>query len=1031
MPNQAPTKTLLWPDLTPYGMSLSIVFNPSLNQNFLKLSVLNREKLIEAGLSKDTHFLTLMRSMGFSYFPGETHARAQVYSLSQKTLVDEENLNRIKSQLYFYNPNLNVSLDWLRRLVPNLTVADLKHCPLSSIKELDYAYLEQRDIDLLREEVGLPDKYWVVSGATIDINGVKNWGDPDVASSQYLIDSRAFLAFSEEGVKALSTNSLVLAFNDGDVAEALYPGRVEEVSLPYAAPFAQCYLTGALVMIKDCRFLPVSQNEIYNLRPLQKRLDTYQQIGILFDKLRTLEEYRKTDPTTDQLSHAKRLVEEVDQQLERFAEIVGEPVFVNCLYDVIGTGKKYFDRFILNHQADLVAIIDNYAGIRQSILDQYASWQADVIRQKELNRVSQGIQTMSTGGDKRQDAGEKIGGARKDYAARSLSSSELGSLSPRELVDVVSRDHIWPVLDFNKMRADGVSPAVAYSIKVIRAGIPVNLYRAGYNAAKRFLDRRALTEFSVEDYKNYVDAVSFVRDCFLDVRTEKQLQDALHTIHEKFLDERSSRVWREADPFCASLGYNFYRKVLPPFFRKEDGTIDAYYFNNFLQVARVKTGNDWIWTEPKTKRKSNGQTPPEPVRPGLANIQRTGPDYRLSKNIDEMTLMNTFGFRAVEYGNWLPQDERQSVLNHAYDAFMDLSRVTSLPPSCMGLGGRLAIAFGARGIGGRRAASAHFEPGRFVMNLTRLTGAGAVAHEWAHAFDYFLANSAGASNIEALTRLLTNENRVSPKKICAENYRALLNNFERLVNSLLTYQRSQLDVVDDLVHLDVRGEKITVKNFVLNTVLGYVVHMDSNLPESKRNGAFLDFASTHVKENLVDAEFTDGKLACFSSVDSLFQNLVLAFKCQPGADQTLGFIEYKRSLDNLAELCSRRAKLVTRVMTEPDSIDRSADSKFLTDSKYFDSGRSKKYYCTTIEMFARAFETWAEHRVKLDGSTSDYLVHGTLNEGLTRSAYPMGQDLERIVVHFDEFFESNKPLLTNSMSASIKANVESVPVMNQ
>lgn len=52
----------------------------------------------------------------------------------------------------------------------------------------------------------------------------------------------------------------------------------------------------------------------------------------------------------------------------------------------------------------------------------------------------------------------------------------------------------------------------------------------------------------------------------------------------------------------------------------------------------------------------------------------------------------------------------------------------------------LAIAFGSRGVGG---ALAHYEPGRKVLNLTKMRGAGCLAHELGHAFDHYLYNLNG------------------------------------------------------------------------------------------------------------------------------------------------------------------------------------------------------------------------------------------------------------------------------------------------
>ena len=93
------------------------------------------------------------------------------------------------------------------------------------------------------------------------------------------------------------------------------------------------------------------------------------------------------------------------------------------------------------------------------------------------------------------------------------------------------------------------------------------------------------------------------------------------------------------------------------------------------------------------------------------------------------------GMRAVQFGNTVPDRERARHLKLASEAFADLADVLGLADGDISLGGRLAIAFGARG---HRTALAHYEPVERVINLTRKRGVGSLAHEWAHFFDNML-----------------------------------------------------------------------------------------------------------------------------------------------------------------------------------------------------------------------------------------------------------------------------------------------------
>lgn len=121
------------------------------------------------------------------------------------------------------------------------------------------------------------------------------------------------------------------------------------------------------------------------------------------------------------------------------------------------------------------------------------------------------------------------------------------------------------------------------------------------------------------------------------------------------------------------------------------------------------------------------------------NETRNGEDYRNGKDVTAEEFANKFGFRGVQFGNWANQADRQAALNNAYDSFMDMSKIIGVSPKAMSLNGELGVAFGSRGSG---AASAHYEPGEVVINLTKTRGAGSLAHEWWHALDNYFSRTA-------------------------------------------------------------------------------------------------------------------------------------------------------------------------------------------------------------------------------------------------------------------------------------------------
>lgn len=131
-----------------------------------------------------------------------------------------------------------------------------------------------------------------------------------------------------------------------------------------------------------------------------------------------------------------------------------------------------------------------------------------------------------------------------------------------------------------------------------------------------------------------------------------------------------------------------------------------------------------------------------------SNSPRVGADHRNGGDVTPQQFGDTFGFRGVQFGNYVEQGRRQQDLNEAYDALMDLAGVLNLPPRALSLNGELGLAFGARGKGaaGRgkgHTPKAHYESGNIVINLTKREGAGSLAHEWWHSLDNYFSRARG------------------------------------------------------------------------------------------------------------------------------------------------------------------------------------------------------------------------------------------------------------------------------------------------
>lgn len=157
--------------------------------------------------------------------------------------------------------------------------------------------------------------------------------------------------------------------------------------------------------------------------------------------------------------------------------------------------------------------------------------------------------------------------------------------------------------------------------------------------------------------------------------------------------------------------------------------------------------------------------------PHLDRLVRVGTDWLHGGHATPARMMETFHFRGGEFGTWLSDRERQKNLDLAYEAFLDLAWVLGVEPSSLPFHENLSIAFGARGTGGRAAAAAHYEFMRRVINLTRIKGAGSLAHEWGHAFDHYLHYAAA---FDEKTAVLASEcGRAQDTNIPAELFQVL------------------------------------------------------------------------------------------------------------------------------------------------------------------------------------------------------------------------------------------------------------------
>lgn len=168
------------------------------------------------------------------------------------------------------------------------------------------------------------------------------------------------------------------------------------------------------------------------------------------------------------------------------------------------------------------------------------------------------------------------------------------------------------------------------------------------------------------------------------------------------------------------------------------------------------------------------------------NSPRVGEDHRNGADVTPEQFQEAFGFRGVQFGNYVEGSRRQADLNEAYDALLDLAGTLGIPAKAISLNGELGLAFGARGKGGINAGAAHYEPGQIVINLTKERGAGSLAHEWFHGLDNYFSRARGQKADYMTLKPYERGDGVRPEMVAA------FADVMKAINSTALIQRSRV-----------------------------------------------------------------------------------------------------------------------------------------------------------------------------------------------------------------------------------------------
>lgn len=603
---------------------------------------------------------------------------------------------------------------------------------------------------------------------------------------------------------------------------------------------------------------------------------------------------------------------------------------------------------------------------------------------------------------KLEDFGEKIGGARKDWRSEGLYSRDLEDMNERERAANVKKDNVWKKPDYRKLIAGGASRAILYARNEIRKSLNAKLdYRSTWD------------EHTVKlKQQKYVDTIREIQKLAEKAETKADLENMVTWLVRNGYLEMSTTVsttekWRSNPALFTSTYYQTLNHLIRNFDKLEkladksnfavdkDSAIPAGFNisrNKGENATWYITKGNWIirdnfltyedalnyLKEAQQRKTKKTRFVPEQ----LLSVHRKGPDYRGGKNVDGQAYIDTFGFKGGEYGNWMTQKDRQASLDYGYDALMDLSDALGVPPTDISFGGNLNIAFGARGQG-LSGASAHYEPTRHVINLTKMNGAGSLAHEWFHALDDFVGGYKDSFATSKYYRLPERTKNAMSGLVQAMKY------------------TDQTAEEADLSKQHSIERAINRVNYELGTWFRWVNNM--------RDGTITDgdtkyfsrkpTAEDVTKFDVLKERILDGDMSAIDELSSLQKDVTGHVIAKENREYLRGF-----------------SAMLTPEAREKTIIGRKG-TQYYADSQLFDNYYNKDgdYWSSTVEMAARAFACYITDKT---GKNNDYLsAHSDSAKGLVEEAngnfkviyaFPRGEERAAINKAFDNLIDAMK-----------------------
>lgn len=596
------------------------------------------------------------------------------------------------------------------------------------------------------------------------------------------------------------------------------------------------------------------------------------------------------------------------------------------------------------------------------------------------------------------DFGVKIGGAKKDNYIKKggLTLEDAMVMHTLEKPKFVIKDNIWIKPDYKAMLEEGYEAEAIYFIKTLRDALPAKPDSYNIDVIDRFIDILDIYKELSTKIKRFCD-IPYAQEMLKDIANERGYRYLSTGSNKKAFNQAKMskldlielkyevEILNFPHEFDGKLKGLTIRPASSTEFRiiKNGRTVSGFECKHTSKDSAMKTIreeiipyllNKEISRKKREYRKYN--------RPQLESIKRVGPDYRRGIDVTGEIILDKLNLRAGEFGNWNTDLDKKAYLNYYYESTCDLMEVLRAPLNFAGLGfktdddrdTRLAIAFGARGVS---SAAAHYEPAFIVVNLTKMNGAGSLAHEVGHAIDHFIGESCGYKHS------LYSESGAAGffSKYRSKLYPEIQDSFKNLMNVMLSKKCTTEEV------LEIKKKSLDT---CVPSVKTWLRTIENTTVRTRKEG--VKSISDEDKQKIIEAKEKVINEMTLESIDNLNKVYKSITRRLPSKD-------IRDSITSIVHRYITTSESIRKIKEEGIiDFEYTKNTDYYSKAKEMDKLTNSHYLQKKAELFARAFESYIEDKLKEMGRRSDYLVHSTANNSYSNyNPYPSGE--ERVLIN--------------------------------